>query len=406
MAYDGGMPRPLILFGAFDRHNFGDLLFPHIATALLPQRELIFAGLAARDLRPYGGHAVRALHEVRASLGAQPVDLLHVGGEILTCSAWQAAVMLLPAQEAPATIAYLQARPQERDAWVRRTLGSETQAPYVAGRQGWPALRRLAHGSVGGVALPACAPPLRTEVLDQLRSADFVSVREQTTLGHLQAAGLAARLLPDAAVMVAELFGERLQQHAAQGEVARLRARLPQGYLAVQCSAEFGDDATLTLLAQQLAQVVRDTGLGLALFRAGAAPWHDSLLVLQRLAAQLAPGSCAVFESLQLWDICALIAASRGYAGSSLHGRIVATACALPYVSLRAPVAGTQQGKAAAWAASWEGADGVDTVVEVAALATGWQRAQARPTAARAQLAQTLVQQYRQGFAALRAALD
>ena len=29
-------PGPLVLFGACDRHNLGDLLFPHIAAALLP----------------------------------------------------------------------------------------------------------------------------------------------------------------------------------------------------------------------------------------------------------------------------------------------------------------------------------------------------------------------------------
>jgi len=51
--------RPIILFGAFDRHNLGDLLFPHIAGALLPGTDLFHAGLARRDLRPHGGHAVR-----------------------------------------------------------------------------------------------------------------------------------------------------------------------------------------------------------------------------------------------------------------------------------------------------------------------------------------------------------
>jgi hypothetical protein len=30
------MNTPTILLGAFDRHNFGDLLFPHLAAALLP----------------------------------------------------------------------------------------------------------------------------------------------------------------------------------------------------------------------------------------------------------------------------------------------------------------------------------------------------------------------------------
>ena len=45
--------RPCIIVGAFDRHNFGDLLFPHLAAAMLPGRELVFTGVAARDLRPF-----------------------------------------------------------------------------------------------------------------------------------------------------------------------------------------------------------------------------------------------------------------------------------------------------------------------------------------------------------------
>ena len=53
---------PLILFGAFDRHNLGDLLLGRIAAELaarlLPGREVRFAGLATRDLRADGGARV------------------------------------------------------------------------------------------------------------------------------------------------------------------------------------------------------------------------------------------------------------------------------------------------------------------------------------------------------------
>jgi hypothetical protein len=42
------MTRPLILFSAVDSHNLGNLLFARIATALLPEPELIYAGLATR----------------------------------------------------------------------------------------------------------------------------------------------------------------------------------------------------------------------------------------------------------------------------------------------------------------------------------------------------------------------
>lgn len=39
-----------ILFGAFDRHNFGDHLCPHIVARMLPDRSLRFAGRAESDL--------------------------------------------------------------------------------------------------------------------------------------------------------------------------------------------------------------------------------------------------------------------------------------------------------------------------------------------------------------------
>ena len=65
--------------------------------------------------------------------------------------------------------------------------------------------------------------------------------------------GIAAALMPDPVVLVAELFGTRIAEHARHGEPAALRAAFPAGYLAVQCSAVFGDDATLDALAAQLA---------------------------------------------------------------------------------------------------------------------------------------------------------
>ncbi|MCA1978747.1 MAG: polysaccharide pyruvyl transferase family protein, partial [Thiobacillus sp.] len=76
-----------VLFGAFDRHNFGDLLFPHVVAARFPARAFRYAGLRACDMRAFGGHDVERLPAASACL-------IHAGGELLTCTAWQAAVML------------------------------------------------------------------------------------------------------------------------------------------------------------------------------------------------------------------------------------------------------------------------------------------------------------------------
>ena len=400
MARAEGARRPVILFGAFDRHNFGDLLFPHVASALLPGQDPVCAGLAARDLRRHGGHRVVALASLALRAGDPRCSLIHVGGEILDCSAWQAAVMLLPPGEAQSVIAYLEARPDERQAWVQTLLGRAARAPYVVSRRTHPALTRIVHAGVGGVGLDRADPALRAEVLADLQAADAVGVRDRCTLGHLAAAGVEARLMPDPAVMVAELFAARIRARAQSGEVARARRAFPQGYVAVQFSAEFGDEESLTTVAAQLGRVVAEHGLGVLLFRAGAAPWHDDAALLDRVAARLRPGSARCFESLDLWEICALIASSRAYCGSSLHGRIVAAAFALPHVNLRSPAAAHGPSKQAAYAATWD-EPGQPGEVDPRDLSDGLDRALAVPPERLRRQAARLARRYRDGFAAL-----
>ena len=73
------------------------------------------------------------------------------------------------------------------------------------------------------------------------------------------------------------------------------------------------------------------------------APVGTAVLALTATAVVYVPAtalgaallSWGPFASLELWDLCALIASSRAYAGSSLHGRIVAMAHRVPRVNLR-----------------------------------------------------------------------
>ena len=398
----GRAGRPVVLFGAFDRHNFGDLLFPHLAAAMLPGRKLLFAGLADRDLRPWGGHCVQALPRLVAGLAGRPVTLIHVGGELLTCSAWQAAAMLLPPGEAAHVIPYLESRPAARRAWVRRSIGTDSPAPYLVPRALLPPGSRVIYHAVGGVELPHCAAAIRAEAAARLEEADFVSVRDSRTLAWVQAAGLEVRLVPDGALLAARRFGPRIRRHALQGEVARLRETFPGGYLAVQFAAEAADDASLDALSAGLRRVAAATGLGIALFRAGLAPWHDELSGLRRLALRLDGLPVQVFEGAGLWDICALIASSRGYCGSSLHGRILAMAFALPRLGLEVRSAGLP-GKHASFAHTWEPAP-LDRVAGMGAAGDALLAALGDDPAIRIRTARRLAAECARGYEGMRAA--
>ncbi|RDK08158.1 polysaccharide pyruvyl transferase family protein [Cupriavidus lacunae] len=377
---------PTILFGAFDRHNFGDLLLPHAIRSLIGQANPFYGGLAERNLRMHGGHRVHTLARLAATVGDSAVDIIHVGGETLTCSLWEAAVMLQRPEQARAAVALLDARPHERTAWAQAQLGVRDLAPYLLPAGMFANVRRVIVHAVGGIELGSVEPAMRAEVVAKLGAATSVGVRDQQTRAMLAENGIACRLEPDPAVLVAELFGDRIRRRARQGECARIVSGFPGGYLAVQFSADFGDDETLSQLAAQLGRIAQARNLGVVLFRAGAAPWHDDLACYQRLAARLRGTTAVLFDSLNLWDICALIAHSQGFVGSSLHGGIVAGAFFLPWLGLLRAAQHPGTSKQVAFAATW-GATGAPAAVTVQDLAAGLDEAMAPQAAQRRELA-------------------
>lgn len=396
---------PTILFGAFDRHNFGDLLFPHIAAALLQDSPVLFAGLRSVDLRQYGGHQVAAISCLAAQLKTSPVNVLHVGGEILTCDAWLAAVMLLSQEQVPSVIACFDSQPAARLVWAQQQLGLAGLAPYCTARKLFPQMHRVIYNSVGGVDFNDCSADLRTEVICKLKAAEVVSVRDQQTLSQLKRCGIDALLFPDPAVMVAELFTSQIRQHAQSEEMRQIQKACPQGYIAMQFSADFGDDKTLAQIAAQLDDVMRRTGYSIVFFRAGAAPWHDDLSVYQRVVSHMRHAETSIFVSLNIWDICALIATSRLYCGSSLHGRIIAMAFALPRLNLCQAQHHHGFTKQAAFAETWD-LPALPAVVSPDCLSQGILLALAANHTALREKAHELVNTYRQGFTTLIAGLD
>ncbi|NWG32224.1 MAG: polysaccharide pyruvyl transferase family protein [Rhodocyclaceae bacterium] len=364
-----GDTAPTLLFGAHDRHNFGDLLFAHVAASYLAGRTLIPAGLIERDLSAWGGFRVEAIAELSRRFAAAPVEIVHVGGEILTTTAWQAAVMLAGPDELAGMIARFDADPAGAHAHAVQRFGFGAAAPYVLGRELFPAARSIVFNAVGGADLERAEPALKDEVFAKLADADCLIVRDRATQAALAAAGIAAELAPDPVAVIGERFGARIDEEMTKGEVASIRSRFPAGFVAVQFAAECGDDATLVSLADAFDAIAAETGWGIVFFRAGSAPWHDDLEVYRRCAARLAQAAWQMFESLDIWQIVALIASSQGFVGTSLHGHVVACAFALPRLSFLPPSLVGHPNKLAAYLASWEmpempGVVGLDALAE------------------------------------------
>jgi len=373
-----GNGQPLILFGAFDRHNFGDLLLGEVAKALASPRPVVFAGLAERDLSAYGGERVVSVATLAHIWGDSPVTLLHVGGELLTCSLYEAAIMLQSEEGARAAIARLEFDPVAAYRWAVEQLRVDQAIAYQVAPELFSRFEFIAYLGVGGVALGRLPDQARRQVVARLQTANHVWVRDAVTCRQLESYGVSSILAPDPAELAACLFNDAAVSRGKTGEAAAVQERFPRGYLAVQFSADFGDDATLDEIGASLLEIQRELEIGVVFFRAGGAPWHDRLDVYQRLRERAPLLTAEVFHSLHLLDILSLLRHGCGFAGSSLHARIVAEAHGHPAASLvRENSTGANPSKILAYVESWNPV-AADTVATAANLALAFRQAWSR----------------------------
>ncbi|MEW9900715.1 polysaccharide pyruvyl transferase family protein [Chitinivorax sp. PXF-14] len=346
-------PRPCIVFGAFDRHNLGDLLFPLVLSPFLAGRRVRHAGLVARDWSALAGYRVEPLRELMHEPDCAGAHLIHAGGELLDCDAYEAWIMLQPNTALASAIARWDRDPARFD-MARAALDCPGPLPYLWGHQAWLGAGRVIAHALGGVGLASRSPSFGAAVAASLADMDSVSVRDRVTADILLRLGVRAELVPDAACLLPVLYGERLRASGDAGEPAEVRRRFSHGYWLVQFTAQSGDDATLARLAAAVLRAAPDARCGIVLYRAGRAPWHDELAVYERFARLLGTRAVHLFQSASVWDGCALLAGSRGVLASSLHLTVLAAGFDIPWLGLAAgPAEAVMESKLGAFWSTW-----------------------------------------------------
>lgn len=322
------------VIGAFDRFNYGDILFAHIARHLIaeahPRARIAFRGLRAADLTPEGGVAVERLRRSR-----EPRVLFVAGGEVLSARWHQMAEHLMSLWQAQQ---FRRLRHRVGPGWADRLAaglldgGMPRRLPWL-----FPSAPGAAvvYNAVGGCHLDKLPEALQGWARTALAQAAWVSVRDSATRDLLaMAGGPAPRLSPDSAVIMRELIAGRDLEHRRARLMARIGLPGP-GYVAVQVALPWLT-GTEEALAAAFGRLHARTGLPLVAFAIGRAAGHEDQVAARRLAARLGP--VAWFrrapEDLDILDIMALIAGAACYAGTSLHGYITALAFGRPRLGL------------------------------------------------------------------------
>ena len=333
------------LVGAFDRFNYGDILFPLVLEALIkdwnPEVEVRFVGLRGGDERARGGvlsEPTSSLYRGDAASGMRRVHIL-VGGELLGTDWTHMASHLYPKSMSRVVhwVSKWHGRGLSNDIW-RRIHGARNLSPWILdpAELGQDGASVVVYNSVGGSRLLSSTPKEKAWQKAALSRAAWVSTRDENTANAVAEAGLPRPpVMPDSAVAMNAV--------APDAELAALRrdylARKGMGdkpYVLLQM-AERHHAADREGWNRAFRQVREKTGLAFLAIPLATARGHDDQQTVDHLAAAFRDEDWFMTggSDLTVKQIMALISGAACYAGTSLHGFITAFSYERPRLGLK-----------------------------------------------------------------------
>ena len=315
-----------ILLGAYERDNFGDVLFLHVTREALGE---IPTAIGAPFGSPGNFHPIGLdVHSLRdLSQGPSSPSIWMVGGEIGGTSAAAAYEMAVDEQEFQAFHAL---RPGARRRFLYDLTGRSPYAsPYLPRMSGtrdtWGS--RLIVNSAGLSGLDGLVGHRADEGWQAIKEASYVSVRDRASSDVLSRRRVEHTLAPDL------VHALRLR---SPGWSQRPKRERPLALLHVKGSvlSAFGPEELASVIARSRSL----RGFEIRLFVAGTARGHDSIELYRETMAHLsrmAPDAVvSLAEGGDAIEKARLIAQADLWIGTSLHGLIISSAFDVPRVAL------------------------------------------------------------------------
>lgn len=313
---------PIALVGAYERDNFGDLLFLELTRLLLKPAATVPTAPTTADVSELidGSGEIEAYWPILGAGGARALWV--VGGEVGGTSMESALAMSGMGSDI--------ARPMTR--WSSPYL----PRPSLFERS---ATIPLVVNSVGVTGIAGLKGSRRIEAVAALREADFISVREAKSAAVLRAAGISHRVAPD------------LVQALPLIVKSPSNRTMSDPYAIFQMKDKWITRLGAEAVADALGSSLITSAYRLVLLPAGLAPGHDSLASYEYIRARLSRVKphldIEIFSNSNPFEKATLISNADLFVGTSLHGHVISSAFGVPRVSLLLE-------KVRTYAESWE----------------------------------------------------
>ncbi|HHT7538073.1 TPA: polysaccharide pyruvyl transferase family protein [Raoultella planticola] len=319
------MKQQVILYGAFDRYNYGDNLMPILLEKYLRQYhsnkldnvEFIYSSIRESDLSNYRCMPTKPMNELLDTVTNDAIIII-VGGEVLGASIGVLYTHVQNGLLATKSLRLLgRVCPPLLNMLSKYSYHAAWDYPYLPSKKSFKNNVRVVYNTVGG------KPPLSQR--QKITEADYISVRDQRTFDNVSGYSN-PKLVPDSVLLASSVINDSFFDQFVRKEIKELVSRK---YICIQAcpyKVQFSADE----LAKEIDNSILTHNIGVILLPIGYASGHDDVLFLEKVKSQV-KNNITLLDDLNVWEIMYVIAKSFAFFGTSLHGVITAMSFLVPH---------------------------------------------------------------------------
>lgn len=362
------MKKSINIIGAFDRYNYGDLLFPIIIEEYLKkynpsicnEYELEYYGLIKSNLSNVGGKETKNLSELYNKDIVNDSLVIVSGGEVIGSQNTNLYLHLCKTYPEFYVkniiikgIRKLFGR-EILNIFFRKKFDLKSDYPWIIEPSHFNNNVHIVYNTVGGRI-----PKNKFDYLqDQISKALYISVRENDVRDNIALSK--TRLYPDSATAMSVFFPLNILEQRVSEQTRNFVKNNPN-YICIQTSLNIYKKNKDEFITQIKKIHSTSNQAKIALLPLGYASNHDDYVALKKIKKQI-PNLVELIDGNTIYDMMYIIGSSVFFAGTSLHGNITAMSYGVPHIGLS-----MDRPKLQSYLSTWD-VEGQDHCIDISKL--------------------------------------
>ncbi|MGJ8682399.1 polysaccharide pyruvyl transferase family protein [Paraglaciecola sp.] len=316
--------KSIVVYGAFDRYNYGDNLMPILFElfiekyypSIIDSHELVFASLSESDLTQFSVKKTSSISRTILDNKLDIAAIIVIGGEVLEARSR----ILFAHMKHPFGINTLmkvigKLSTKLADKLAKIPYPVPWEFPFIPEHNALTADTKIAYNTVGG-DIRTLKPSDMNVISEHMNSACYVSARDSRTVDGLNQV-TRTKEYPDSVCAVSDLINQEFLEKNTRNKVF---SQLNEDYICFQAAPhKVGAGAEKT--AKVLEEISTKLNLKVILLPIGYAAGHDDINLLKEIH-NYNKSLFSLHYGLNVWEIMRVIKQSRLFMGTSLHGCI------------------------------------------------------------------------------------